>query len=318
MQTSSSPHKLHPWWFSAVLFALSPHTKFSLAQTEETERISAAQKQFWKDYFAWYSQRHNHMVLFTWFMPFSCSMTTGCRMQCNIFPMHFPIVCWRSFFYFFFLKIIRKAQIPDLMLGKKLRVKKKACCPWALIPEHIRETATGSHVPQERRGKVNLCQESVFTGIGISLELKAVCSEWNHLLLKGSITLLNEAFYLCKLINFCSGKPEGEKSPRRSCKEEPQRGLGSHTSTSAPQNAHPWGAQDNVLLLLGHSTDGDGRRALNKALKTLLWAHTWLSKLSLFPALSSSPQPLLSAIKGGGITITQSCYTPLQDLSWVK
>jgi len=70
------------------------------------------------------------------------------------------------------------------------------------------------------------------------------------------------------LLTFVLGNQRGKSHHGGLAKRSHREG--SHTSMSAPQNAPPLGAQDNVLLFLGHSADEDGGRALNKAPETLL------------------------------------------------
>lgn len=89
---------------------------------------------------------------------------------------------------------------------------------------------------------MNVYQKSVFAGIWISLELVAILFELNHLLLKGLITLLNEAFYLDRLINFSPGKQEEEKQHGGLGKEKAKERDGLvKTSPSTPLSSCPQG-----------------------------------------------------------------------------
>lgn len=135
----------------------------------------------------------------------------------------------------------------------------------------------GSRVPQERkgrRGEANVYQKAAFPGIWVSLELVALRSEWNHLLLKGLITLLSEVFYLDRLINFSSGKREGKNQHGGLAKESTERAVLAHVCQCA---ALPW------------PQHRDTQRERGKSSVRHLRPHFWCQNSPFFPALSSFP-----------------------------
>lgn len=172
-------------------------------------------------------------------------------------------------------------------------------------------------------------QKSVFAGIRISLEFLAILFEWNHVLPKGLISLLNGVFYLDRLLNFSSGKSENKNQHRGPAKEKTtERDRLTKTSTSALQSSCPQRPLGPTLVAAfaqpeTHEMEGEpSTRHPRPCSELTLRSLTCLSSLLHFPSSPSLPfaKGRCSTDESPGQvstgTYTCFCFTHLQDLPW--